>query len=71
MTDLNSSADHSALLHADHALLQSALKVFTTTTIHAINKLYHGTLRKPDSAIFDLPHASDNGSNEAVYLIYL
>ncbi|KAJ9120974.1 hypothetical protein QFC24_004954 [Naganishia onofrii] len=70
MTDLNSSADHSALLHADHALLQSALKVFTTTTIHAINKLYHGTLRKPDSAIFDLPHASDNGSNEAVYLIY-
>ncbi|KAJ9120016.1 hypothetical protein QFC22_002913 [Naganishia vaughanmartiniae] len=70
MTDLNSSADHSTLLNADHALLQAALKDFTSTTLHAINRLYHGTLRKPDSAIFGLPHASDSGSSEAVYLIY-
>ncbi|KAJ9103734.1 hypothetical protein QFC21_002194 [Naganishia friedmannii] len=71
MTDLNSSADHSTLLHDDHDHLRAALKNFTITTLHAINRLYHGTLRKPDSAIFGLPHVSNNGgSSEAVYLIY-
>ncbi|KAJ9091755.1 hypothetical protein QFC19_008965 [Naganishia cerealis] len=70
MTDLNSSADHSTLLRADHALLQAALKSFTTTTIYAINTLYHGTLHKHDSAIFGAPRTSESGSSEAVYLIY-
>lgn len=69
MTDLNSSADHSTLLHEDHELLRAALASFTKTTILAINRLYHGTLDGRDSG--GMTGAIQAGPNEAVYLIYL
>ncbi|KAJ9102098.1 hypothetical protein QFC20_005107 [Naganishia adeliensis] len=68
MTDLNSSADHSTLLHEDHDLLRAALASFTKTTILAINRLYHGTLDGRDSG--GMTGAIQAGPNEAVYLIY-
>lgn len=69
MTDLNSSADHSTLLHEDHDLLRTALAKFTKTTIFAINRLYHGTLDGRDSG--GMTGTVQAGPNEAVYLIYL
>lgn len=69
MTDLNSTSDHSTLLHRDHELLQTALHDLSKTTITSINRLYHGTLdgRHGGSST---PTTGDR-SNEAVYLIYL
>jgi hypothetical protein len=68
MTDLNSSSDHSTLLHRDHELLQTALDSLTKTTISAINRLYHGTLDGRNTA--STP-GTGGTSNDAVYLIYL
>ncbi|GHJ83768.1 hypothetical protein NliqN6_0170 [Naganishia liquefaciens] len=67
MTDLDSSSDHSALLHQDHDLLQAALNNLSKTTITAINRLYHATLDGQQGGA--TPSTSD-ASNEAVYLIY-
>jgi hypothetical protein len=70
MTDLNSSVDHSTLLHEDHDLLRVALAKFTKTTISAINRLYHGTLDGRYTAD-GMTGAIQAGPSEAVYLIYL